>query len=92
MSFIHLDKSIVTFHFKEILEDGHLGSPLTLIGLGALLLSTKLSASASRSSSPYPSGISLSQWVRQQATVATPAPKATVSISHFAPTQTRRVA
>ncbi len=67
MSFIHLDKSIVTFHFKEILEDGHLGGPLTLVSLGALLLGPKLlSQPQSRSSSPYRPGVSLSEWVKQQ--------------------------
>jgi hypothetical protein len=67
MSFIHLDKSVVTFHFKEILEDGHLGGPLTLVGLGALLIGPKLLAKSQReSASPYRPGMSLSQWVKQQ--------------------------
>ena len=67
MSFIHLDKSIVTFHFKEILEDGHLGGPMTLVGLGALLLGPKLLAkSSSQSTSPYRPGMGLSEWVKQQ--------------------------
>jgi hypothetical protein len=68
MSFIHLDKSVLTFHFKEILEDGHLGGPLTLVSLGALLIGPKLAAKAqSESASPYRPGVSLSQWVKQQA-------------------------
>jgi hypothetical protein len=67
MSFIHLDKSVLTFHFKEILEDGHLGGPLTLVSLGALLLGPKLAAKAqNESASPYRPGVSLSQWVKQQ--------------------------
>jgi hypothetical protein len=67
MSFIHLDKSVITFHFKEILEDGHLGGPLTLISLGALLLGPKLlSQSQSRSASPYRPGMGLSEWVKHQ--------------------------
>jgi len=67
MSFIHLDKSVITFHFKEILEDGHLGGPLTLMSLGALLLGPKLlSQPQSRSNSPYRPGVSLSEWVKQQ--------------------------
>ena len=71
MSFIHLDKSIVTFHFKEILEDGHLGGPLTLVGLGALLLGPKLlSQSSSRAASLYRPGVSLSEWVKQQQAAA----------------------
>lgn len=72
MSFIHLDKSIVTFHFREILEDGHLGGPLTLVGLGALLLGPKLLAkSPDKSASPYRPGISLTEWVKQQQASAT---------------------
>lgn len=68
MSFIHLDKSVITFHFKEILEDGHLGGPLTLMSLGALLLGPKLLAQPqnNRSNSPYRPGMSLSEWVKQQ--------------------------
>jgi hypothetical protein len=67
MSFIHLDKSVITFHFKEILEDGHLGGPLTLMSLGALLLGPKLlSQPPSKSKSPYRPGVSLSEWVKQQ--------------------------
>lgn len=78
MSFIHLDKSIITFHFKEILEDGHWGGPLTLFGLGALVIGPKLLASGSTtrrptaqkqrvSSSPYRPHMSLSAWVATQA-------------------------
>ena len=67
MSFIHLDKSVITFHFKEILEDGHLGGPLTLMSLGALLLGPKLlSQPQRRSASPYRPGVGLSKWVKQQ--------------------------
>lgn len=65
MSFVHLDKSVVTFHFKEILEDGHLGTPLTLVGLGALLLGPALMA-RKPSTSAYRPGISLTAWVEQQ--------------------------
>ena len=78
MSFIHLDKSIITFHFKEILEDGHLGGPLTLFGLGALVIGPKLLAGGSTvrrstvqkrrvSNSPYRPHMSLSTWVATQA-------------------------
>jgi hypothetical protein len=67
MSFIHLDKSVITFHFKEILEDGHLGGPLTLMSLGALLFGPKLlSQSQKQPTSPYRPGVSLSEWVKQQ--------------------------
>ncbi|MBE7383342.1 MAG: hypothetical protein F6J95_018235 [Leptolyngbya sp. SIO1E4] len=74
MSLIHLDKSVITFHFKEILEDGHLGGPLTLVGLGALILGPKLLSSLTesvgpatnasvKSGSPYRPQMSLSDWV-----------------------------
>lgn len=73
MTLIHIHKSVVTFHFKEILEDGHLGGPLTLVGLGALLVGPKLlssltsTASANptqtKATSSYRPGISLSEWV-----------------------------
>jgi hypothetical protein len=71
MSFIHLHKSVITFHFKEILEDGHLGHPLTLVGLGALLIAPKLLSKAvsqnaesqQRSLVPSPAGLKLTEWV-----------------------------
>ena len=79
MSLVHLDKSVLTFHFKEILEDGHLGGPLTLIGLSALIFGPKLLSNltvmSSRTAKPrvkasvYRPHISLSEWVvnaRQQ--------------------------
>jgi hypothetical protein len=85
MSLIHLDKSVLTFHFKEILEDGHFGGPLTLVSLGALLVGPKLlsnlvSAPATTqplvpSSSPYRPGMGLSAWVaQQQAITENPSP------------------
>ena len=49
MSLIHLDKSLVTFHFKEILADGHIRSPFALIGLGALIFGSKLVSNLSKS-------------------------------------------
>lgn len=83
MSFIHLDKSVITFHFKEILEDGHLGNPLTLVGLGALLLGPKIIAkSQGQSASPYRPGMSLSAWVKQQqATANSPTSRPTLSLA-----------
>jgi len=76
MSFIHLEKSVVTLHFKEMLEDGHFGGPLTLVGLGALLVGPKLLSSLSTTTPPatqtqgkaassYRPGMSLSEWVAQ---------------------------
>ncbi|MEA5420951.1 hypothetical protein VB712_17125 [Spirulina sp. CCNP1310] len=42
MSLIHLDKSVLTFHFKEILETGQGNHPLAWLGLGVLILGTPL--------------------------------------------------
>jgi hypothetical protein len=67
MSFIHFDKSIVTFHFKEILEDGSLGNPLALLGLGALVVGPKLLSHRSRSNSPNRPHMGLAAWVAMQA-------------------------
>ncbi|MEM9153115.1 MAG: hypothetical protein AAGB19_22050 [Cyanobacteria bacterium P01_F01_bin.3] len=72
MSLVHLHKSVVTFHFKEILEDGHLGGPLALIGLSALILGPKLVAGLTNTSkrtvslqdgTVHRSEMSLSEWV-----------------------------
>ena len=42
MSLIHWDKSVLSFHLKEIIEDGHGNSPLALAGLGAIAVSSFL--------------------------------------------------
>lgn len=76
MSLIHLDKSVLTFHFKEILEDGRVSDPLVLLGLGIVLFSSKLLPSLTQASRPVSKGIvkqglstsspiSLADWVAQ---------------------------
>lgn len=42
MSLIHLEKSVLSFHFREIIEDGHGNHPLTWVGLGVLVLGPKI--------------------------------------------------
>jgi hypothetical protein len=74
MSLIHLEKSVLTLHFKEILEDGHVGSPLALVGLSALIVAPKLLSNLTKpprraqrapfqSGSPYRPYMGLSAWV-----------------------------
>ncbi|MFP4132771.1 MAG: hypothetical protein ACLFQP_05860 [Halothece sp.] len=36
MSLIHWDKSVLSFHLKEIIEDGNGNNPLALAGLGVI--------------------------------------------------------
>lgn len=40
MSLIHWDKSVLTLHLKEIIEDHQKGDSKAAIGLGAILLGT----------------------------------------------------
>lgn len=40
MSFIHWDKSVLSFHLKEIIEDHKAGDQRALLGLGAILVGT----------------------------------------------------
>ncbi len=40
MSLIHWDKSVLSFHLKEIIEDGHGGHPVALAGLSAIAVSS----------------------------------------------------
>ena len=40
MSLIHWDKSVLSFHLKEIIEDGHGGHPVAFAGLSAIALSS----------------------------------------------------
>ncbi|MFH7242834.1 MAG: hypothetical protein ACHWZW_08290 [Spirulina sp.] len=89
MSLIHLDKSVLSFHFKEILEDGHFGSPLTLVGLAALMVGPKLFSSAESGSSgirsarsAYRPGVSLTTWVAQaQQQAATKPERPTLTVA-----------
>lgn len=74
MSLIHLEKSVLTFHLKEILEDGHGNHPLTWVGLVILIFGPKLLPSIVQTSRPLRKSltqakhsghtqITLSQWV-----------------------------
>ncbi len=40
MSLIHWDKSVLSFHLKEIIEDHESGDQQALVGLGAILAGT----------------------------------------------------
>ncbi|WP_200817746.1 hypothetical protein [Calothrix rhizosoleniae] len=42
MSLIHWDKSVLSFHLKEIAEDGHGSNPFALAGLSAIAVSSLL--------------------------------------------------
>ncbi|MBD2312550.1 hypothetical protein H6G20_12840 [Desertifilum sp. FACHB-1129] len=73
MSLIHLEKSVLTFHLKEILENGQGNHPLTWLSLGLLILgprffATRPQTSQPPASTPLPSSnapLTLSQWVAQ---------------------------
>lgn len=52
MALIHLEKSVLTFHLKEILEDGHGNHPLTWLGLGILIFGPKLLPTVAKVSQP----------------------------------------
>lgn len=64
MSLIHLEKSVLTFHLKEILEDGQVNHPLTWLGLGLVILAPKLLPTLTKKSHPVTS-MSLSQWIAE---------------------------
>ena len=42
MSLIHWDKSVLSFHLKEIMEDGNGSHPVALVGLSAIAASSLL--------------------------------------------------
>lgn len=78
MSLIHLEKSVLNLHFKEILEDGRGNHPLAWLGLGVLVLGPKLLPAITKVSQPVTKNpakqglpmsgkteISLSQWVAE---------------------------
>lgn len=53
MSLIHWDKSVLSFHLKEIIEDGHGGHPLALAGLSAIAVSSVLIPAVTKLSRPF---------------------------------------
>jgi hypothetical protein len=63
MSLIHLEKSVLTFHLKEILEDGHGNHPLTWLSLGLLILGPKLLPSVAKSDQPGQTTPFKSKWL-----------------------------
>lgn len=74
MSLIHLEKSVLTFHLKEILEDGHGNHPLTWLSLALLIVGPKLFSTTANISQPVTktrpksrgyAPMSLSQWVAE---------------------------
>lgn len=75
MSLIHLEKSVLSFHLKEILEDGHGNHPLTWLALGIVLVAPKLTPSVLKShrlteNSSQNQGLTqrsipLSEWIAQ---------------------------
>ncbi len=75
MSLIHLEKSVLSFHLREILEEGHVSHPLTWVGIGVLIFAPKFLSTLSDSHSgatPQTKAIrststplTLSQWVAQ---------------------------
>lgn len=78
MSLIHLEKSVLTFHLKEIIEDGHGNHPLTWLSLGLVIFAPKLLPAATKISQPATktlpkpqriasrnTPISLSQWIAE---------------------------
>jgi hypothetical protein len=80
MSLIHLEKSVLTFHLKEILEDGHGNHPLAWVGLGILILGPKVFPAVAKVTQPATQNLfrsrrsrsplgytpmSLSQWIAE---------------------------
>ncbi len=53
MSLIHWDKSVLSFHLKEIIEDGHGGHPLALAGLSAIAVSSVLIPAVTKLGRPF---------------------------------------
>lgn len=53
MSLIHWDKSVLSFHLKEIVEDGHGGHPLALAGLSAIALGSLLVPAVTKLGRPW---------------------------------------
>jgi hypothetical protein len=53
MSLIHWDKSVLSFHLKEIIEDGHGNNPIALAGLSAIAVSSLLVPAVTKLGRPF---------------------------------------
>ena len=52
MSLLHLNRSVLTFHLREIVEQGQAGNRLALLGLGAMILAPSLFPAVAKTSRP----------------------------------------
>jgi hypothetical protein len=71
MSLIHWDKSVLSFHLKEVLEDHQRGDRTALVGLGAIFVGTVVLPATVKLGKPLlksiiKSGLSLSQKTKSQ--------------------------
>lgn len=73
MAWIHLDKSVITFHVKEMIEDGCQQDLTALLGLGAVLVGPVVVRSLLQSLHQRQRPIALSDWITQAQQTA-PAP------------------
>ena len=53
MSLIHWDKSVLSFHLKEIIEDGHGNNPVALAGLSAIAVSSLVVPAVTKLGRPF---------------------------------------
>ncbi|MDJ0591326.1 MAG: hypothetical protein QNJ72_15230 [Pleurocapsa sp. MO_226.B13] len=53
MSLIHWDKSVLSFHLKEIIEDGHENHPIALAGLSAIAVTSLLVPAVTKLGKPF---------------------------------------
>lgn len=69
MSVVHWDKSVLSLHLKEIIEDHHRGDRTALMGLGAILVGTVVIPATAKMAKPVlkqiiKSGLSISQTLK----------------------------
>ncbi len=72
MSLIHFDKSVITFHFKEILEDGLTFDPWSLAGLGAMLVAPMLLHQRDQNHGDRNRAVPLNLWIEQARQTTSP--------------------
>ena len=53
MSLIHWHKSVLSFHLKEIIEDGNGNNPIALAGLSAIIVSSLLVLAVTKLGRPF---------------------------------------
>lgn len=81
MSLIHWDKSVLSFHLKEIIEDGHENHPVALAGLSVIAASSILVPAVTKLGRPVLKSAIKNSLALAQGSTALPANSSTAELT-----------